>query len=89
MRDDLDHIVAANDFITFVASFCYLGSLVESHGGVQMELNTRISCIASIFGGLRRSVFCEHMLSITMKCMVYQAVVLDILLYIVETWPVK
>ena len=30
---DLDPIVVGSDFITPVASFCYLGSLVESHGG--------------------------------------------------------
>ena len=29
------------------------------------------------------------MLSITTNCMVYQAVVLGVLLYAVETWPVK
>ena len=41
------------------------------------------------FGALRRSVFGDHMLSTTTKCMVYQAVVLGVLLYAVETWPVK
>ena len=89
MQSDLDPIVVGSDFITSVASFRYLGSLVESHGGVQLELNTRISRAASVFGALRRSVFSDHMLSTTTKCMVYQAVVLGVLLYAVETWPVK
>ena len=65
-----------NDFITSVTSFCYLGSLLESHGGVQMELNTRISRAASVFGVLRMSVFSDHMLSLTTKSMVYQTVML-------------
>ena len=62
---------------------------MESHGEVQLELNTRISRAASVFGALRRSVFSDHMLSTTTKCMVYQAVVLGVLLYAVEAWPVK
>ena len=62
---------------------------MESHGGVQLELNSRISRAASVFGALKRSVFSDHMLSITTKCLVYQAVVLGVLLYAVEAWPVK
>ena len=89
VQSDLDPIVVGSDFITSVASFRYLGSLVESHGGVQLELDARISRTASVFGALRRSVFSDHMLSTTTKCMVYQAVVLGVLLYAVETWPVK
>ena len=86
VQSDLDPIVVGSDFITSVASFCYLSSLVESQ---QLELDTRISRAASVFGALRRSVFSDHMLSITTKCRVYQAVVLGVLLYVVETWPVK
>ena len=78
-----------SDFITSVASFRYLGSLVEFHGGLQLELNIRISHVASVFGALRRSVFSDHMLSIAKNCMVYQAMVLAVLLYAVVTWPVK
>ena len=63
VQSDLDPIVVGSDFITSVASFRYLGSLVESHGGVQLELNARISCAASVFGALRTSVFSNHMLS--------------------------
>ena len=60
VESDLDPIVVGSDFITSVASFLYLGTLVESHGGVQLELNTRISRAASVFGALRRSVFSDH-----------------------------
>ena len=53
---------------------------MESHGGLQLELNTRISRAASVFGALRKSVFSDAMLSEDTKCMVYQAVVLVVLL---------
>jgi len=33
--------------------------------------------------------FSDAMLSLTTKCMIYQAVVLGVLLYAVETWSVK
>ena len=58
VQSDLDPIVVDSDFITSVASFRYLSSLVESQ---QLELNTRISRAASVFGALRRSVFSDHM----------------------------
>ena len=67
VQSDLNPIVVGSDFITSAASFCYLRSLVESHGGVQLELSTRISRAASVFGALRRSVFSDHMLSTTTK----------------------
>ena len=54
-----------------------------------MELNTRISWAASIFGALRGSVLSDSMPSLTTKCMVYQAVVLGVLLYAVETRLMK
>ena len=49
LQSDRDPIVVGSDFVTSVASFRYLGSLVESHGGVQLELNATVSC-ASLEG---------------------------------------
>ena len=40
---DLDPIIVRDISISSASSFCYLGSLVDSHGGVQLELNTRTS----------------------------------------------
>jgi len=86
VQSDLDPIIVGDGSITSVTSFQYLDSLVESHGGVKLELNTRISRAASVFGAHRKSVFSDAMLSVDTKCMVYQAVILG---YAVETWPVK
>ena len=47
----VDPIIVDDGSITSVSCFCYLGSLVESHCGVQLQLNTRISRAAtSAFG---------------------------------------
>ena len=89
VQSDLDPIVGGDGSITSVTSFRYLCSIMESHSGVQMELNTRISRAASDFGALRRSVFSHSMISLTTKFMVYQAVVLGALLYTVEAWHMK
>ena len=52
-------------------------------------LNESCVCVcASIFGALQIFVFSDAMLTLTTKCMIYQAVVLGVLLYAVETWPV-
>ena len=52
--------------IISVTSFNYLGSLVESHSGVQMKLNARISHAATAFRALKRSVYNDCMISVTM-----------------------
>ena len=76
----MDPIIVGDGSIISVTSFYYLGSFVKSHGGLQLELNTRISRAASVFGALRKSIFSDAMLSEDTKCMVYQAVVLVVLL---------
>ena len=53
VQSDQDPIVVGSDFVTSVASFRYLGSLLESYSGVQLE----ISCAAGVFGALRRFYF--------------------------------
>ena len=57
-------------------------------------MDARIACATRVFGALQQSVFCDDSLSLMTKKMVssmvvYQAVVLGVLLYAVETWPIK
>jgi len=51
-----------------------------------LSCGTRISCAASVLGALRKSVL---VMPCSQWCMVYQAKILGVLLYAVETWPVK
>ena len=89
IQSDSDPIHIGDGTIEAVSSFRYLGSIVECHGGVNAEPTARVSRAAAVFGALRRSVFCDSSLSILTKSIMYQAVVIDILLYAVETWPIK
>ena len=85
----MDPISIGGGIIEIMSSFCYLGSVVERHGGVCEELSVRVSRAAAVFGALHRSVFSDGSLSIFTKSIVYKAVVLGVLLYAVETWPIK
>ena len=46
---------------------------MECHNGVNAELTARVSCAATIFGALRRSVFSDKLSSLQTKRIVYQA----------------
>ena len=52
-------------------------------------VKNQISRAANGFRALRRSVFSDSTFLLTAKCMVCQAVIVGVLLYAVETWPVK
>ena len=82
---DLEPIHVGGGAIESVSSFHYLGSIVECHDGVNAELTARVSRAATIFGTIWRSVFSNKLLCLQTKRMVYQAVVLGVLLYAVET----
>ena len=88
-QSDLEPIHVDGGAIESVSSFRYLGSVMECHGGVNAELTARVSRAATIFGAMRRSVFSDKLLCLQTKRMVYQAVVLGVLLYAVDTWPIK
>ena len=62
---------------------------MEGRDGVALEVNARIAHAARVFGALQRSVFCDGSLSLMTKKMAYQAMVLGVLFYAVETWPIK
>jgi len=48
-----------------------------------------VSHAVAVFGALLKTFFCDGALSNLTKRIVYKAVVLGILLYAVEIWPIK
>ena len=52
-QDDLIPICIDGDVVVTVSSFCYLGSIVEGHGGVALEVDARIACAVRVFGALQ------------------------------------
>ena len=75
-EEDLQPIHVGEDTIEAVSSFRYLGSVLESHEGIRMDVEDRVSRASCAFGALCRPVFCNGSLSQKRKRMVYGAAVL-------------
>ena len=86
---DLVPLSIGASIIDLVPSFRYLGSFLESRGRMVLDLDDKIARASKAFGVLRRSVFRDNSLSRQTKMMVYKAVVLGVLLYGAEAWPIK
>ena len=69
-----------------VKNFTYLGSTVASDNTIDVEINNPIQAASGAFGGLWKSVWLQHGISVSTKCKVYKAIVLPILLYSAETY---
>ena len=89
LESDVAPLCIGGSVVDTVPSFRYLGSVVESHGGVVLDLDDKIARASRAFGALRKPVFRDSSLSLVTKQVVYQAVVLRVLLYAAGTWPAK
>ena len=85
-EEDLQPIHIGGETIEAVSSFRYLGSVLESHGEIRMDVEDRVVRASR---ALCRPVFCNGSLSRKTKRMVYRAAVLGVLLYGTETWATK
>ena len=75
--------------IEMVERFTYLGSVVSSDCDILEDVKCRIARASQVFGCLRCPIFGNSALSIATKQAVYQATVLAVLLYRVDTWTLK
>ena len=69
-----------------VFRFKYLGSTISCDTKIDAEMSTRIARAAMTFGKLTLKVFRSHDLSAATKIKVYSAVIVNILIYGIETW---
>ena len=76
-EEDLQPIHIVGETIEAVSSFRYLGSVLESHGEIRVDVEVRV---ARASRALCRPVFCNGSLSRKTKRMVYCAAVLGVLL---------
>jgi len=68
--------------------FCYLGSIINNDGGCDREIMIRLGKTNSEFGRLRR-IWANRNISTQIKVHLYESLVLTVLLYGTETWPMK
>ena len=69
-----------------MSEFIYLGSQMTSDGKLDTEVEKRIAAVSRAFGALRRAVFQDITLSVLTKRLVYQACVINVLLYGGKCW---
>ena len=72
-----------------VREFPYLGNIISEDGEVYRDVKIKIAKAARAFGCLKKSIFTNLHLSVSVKRAVYKAVVLTTLLYGSECWAVK
>ena len=75
--------------VEMVNEFNYLGSVLHCSGQADANVKVRIDKASQAFGKLKRSVLQDRSLSVTTKCVVYQAVMLGTLLHGSEMWTTK
>ena len=86
-NQNLDH-VTLNDgkFLPVVDKFCYLGTTLSRDCSDNDDVSLRIQKAGNAFGSLRRCIFSQHRVSVSVKRTVYEGLILPILLYGAETW---
>ena len=85
LESDVVPLCIGGSVVDMVPSFRYPGSVVESRGGVVLDLDDKIARASRAFGALRKPVFRDSSLLLERKQVVYQAVVLGVLLYAAGT----
>ena len=86
-RDRLP-LMVVSDIVESVADFRYLGAIVHTDGRSAHDIKSRIAGASRAFGALRRTVFMDRnlILSVATKRQVYEACVVSLLLYGSECW---
>ena len=70
-----------------VEDFCYLGSYISSNGSCEKDVKVRIGKAAATFGKLS-DIWSSKFVSHTVKVKLYETLIMSILLYSAELWPI-
>ena len=71
IESDVAPLCIGNSIVDTVPSFRYLGSVVESHGGVMLDFDDKIARASRAFGALQKPVFQDGSLLLVTKKVVY------------------
>jgi len=81
-------ITVENEVLQECEEFCYLGSTINQDGGCEREITIRLGKANTVFGRLGR-LWASKKISVMVKVRLYESLVLAVLLYGAETWPMK
>ena len=84
--DDTD-IQAAGTHIEMVEDFCYLGSYISNNSSCEKDMKVRIGKAAASFARLS-NIWNSKTVSQTVKVKLYETLIMSILLYSAELWPI-
>ena len=77
-----------NKQVTPCNSFKYLGSVIDATTSSTTEIRRRLNIALSTFGSMNR-IWKAKTLSRKVKAALYQAIIMSIMLYNAEVWPIK
>ena len=84
---NLNHVrLDENCFLPIVDHFCYLGTILSRNCSDQADVTNRIRKASNAFGSLRKCLFANSKVSLSIKSYVYIGLVLPIMLYGSESW---
>ena len=76
--------------IEAVNEFPYLGSPMARSGRMDVDIDRRVAQVSKPFGALRKAVFMDRNLSLSIKKRIYNACVISVLMHGAECWiPLK
>ena len=81
-------IILQDQVIEKVESFPYLGSEIGWSTVVEKEVAVRVKKASTVYQILRRKIFRSRYLSKATEARVFRTMVMPVLLYSTETWPV-
>src|SRR5258706_81762 len=84
--DSTETILVGGKPVEQVEEFCYLGSVITSDSSCDKEIRTRIGKANTTFGRLN-NIWKDKKLNIKIKSRLYETLVLSIVQYDSETWP--
>ena len=87
---DLSHVrMPGGRYFPVVAKFKYLGSYVSRNGDDAVDVDSHIASASKAFGALRGCIFASTHINAAAKRAVYEALILNILLYGAESWSIS
>ena len=82
-----EQIQIGTEVVETCDQFCYLGSTICNTGGSAREIDIRLGKANTTFARLKK-IWKSKSVSTSVKVRLYQSLILSVLLYCAETWPI-
>ncbi|MCP4744834.1 MAG: reverse transcriptase family protein, partial [Desulfobacteraceae bacterium] len=83
---DGDFDLPGNRFVSFTPQFKYLGTYLSQNLTEEYDIDARIASATKNFNALGRSIFRNRRISLDIRCQLYLAITVNILLWGCDSW---